>query len=224
MTSSFHGPKRSAFALALTALVFAGLASSAVAQVGTGWTQRTYSRTIQLDKQTGSQSFPWATTTSATVDSPKSAEYRRSGDIETFWIYDNRSNRAEIRMHMEYSTGQRQFQGYVTFSAPLDDESLMQVFGSTSGATQLMIRGYSASGGSLRGGGATLATNIYGKETRVNTVHVQGQYIRVYINGSQKVQITDNEAVDNYMKYGCYGTLRTGSVRVQWRAVRFYSK
>src|SRR5436190_2466337 len=95
------------FSVASTILAGA-FALTCHAQIGSGWTEKTYSKTIQLDKASGSTSFDWATTTHATVDSPKCAEYLRSGDTETFWLWDNRSNRAEIRIHNDYTTGNRQ--------------------------------------------------------------------------------------------------------------------
>jgi hypothetical protein len=99
---------------------------------------------------------------------------------------------------------------------------LFQIFGSTTGATQLMVRGYSANNGEIRGGGKTLTTGCYGVERRVNVIHRQGQDIQMYINGSLKNVITDDEAVTNYHKYGCYGTLRTGPATVKWRGARSY--
>jgi hypothetical protein len=136
-------------------LVVLGTAPVAQAQIGSGWSQKTYTKKIHLDDDAGLQIYSW--TSYKSVCSPVCADYRSANDVETFRVVDNRSNRAEIRLQNEYSTGQRQFQGYVTFSSPLDDESLFQIFGSTSGATLCMMRGYSASGGSIRtvGGGGT---------------------------------------------------------------------
>ena len=158
------------------------------------------------------------------VCSPTCADYRydSSTDTETFRILDNRSNRAEVRLQNEYNSGTRQFQGYVTFSSPLNDECLMQVFGSTSGATQVMIRGFHENGGELRNGSAVLSTGCYGVERRVNMIHRQGKDFRIYINGSLKNTTPDNEGVTNYHKYGVYGTLKTGGVTVKWRGARFY--
>jgi hypothetical protein len=190
--------------------------------LGSGWVAYAPTKKIHLDDSAGLQTFTW--TSSKSVCSPVCADYRYDSatDTETFRILDNRSNRSEIRLQNEYSSGRRQFQGYVRFDAPLDDESLMQVFGSTTGATQLMIRGYAANGGELRGGGKTLSTGCYGVERRVNVIHRQGQDIRIYINGSLKASIADDEAVTNYHKYGVYGTLRTPAVTVRWRAARSY--
>ncbi|WP_315823086.1 discoidin domain-containing protein [Paraflavitalea speifideaquila] len=171
------------------------------------------------------QTFNWSAFQS--VCSPVCADYTYTSgdDTETFRLFDNRTNRSEIRLQNEYSTGSRQFEGYVTIYAPLEDESLMQIFGSTSGATQMMIRGYAADGGSIRGAGQTLATGIYGVELRINVIHLQedaGNKIIIYVNGVKKAEIADNEAVTNYHKYGNYGTLTTDEAIVKWRKARFF--
>ncbi|MFD0893986.1 hypothetical protein KBB96_11225 [Luteolibacter ambystomatis] len=198
------------------------------AQIGSGWTQQTYTKAVHLDNESGLQTFSWASYRSV-GSGTICADYQGGSSAwadttETFRILDNRSNRSEIRIYNDYSTGSRQFQGYVTFSSPLNDECLMQVWGSTSGATQMMIRGFSASGGTLREGSTVLATSCYGVEKRVNVIHYQGNYFEIWINGSEKKQFNDTEDVSNYWKYGCYGTLTTGPVTVQWRQVRCYSK
>ncbi|HEY0612721.1 MAG TPA: hypothetical protein VGD35_23755 [Chitinophaga sp.] len=193
------------------------------AAIGSGWVAYSPTKKIHLDDENGLQTFNW--TSYKSVGSPICADYRYESGTETFRIVNNKSNRSEIRLQNEYSTGSRQFEGYVTFDAPLDDESLMQIFGSTSGATQLMIRGYAADGGSIRGAGQTLATNVYGKEVHINVIHLQedkGNRIKIYVNGVKKADVADNEAVTNYMKYGNYGTLRTGTATVKWRNVKVY--
>jgi len=193
------------------------------AAIGSGWVAYSPTKKIHLDDENGLQIFNW--TSYKSVGSPVCADYRSESGTETFRIVNNKSNRSEIRLQNEYSTGSRQFEGYVTFDAPLDDESLMQIFGSTSGATQLMIRGYAADGGSIKGAGQTLATNVYGKEVHINVIHLQedkGNRIKIYVNGVKKADVADNEAVTNYMKYGNYGTLRTGTATVKWRNVKVY--
>jgi hypothetical protein len=210
--------------VAVAVVAVLAFAATGQAQIGSGWTQKTYTKKIHLDNEAGLQIYDW--TSSKSVCSPTCASYSSSNDVETFKIIDNRSNRSEIRLQNEYSSGQRQFQGYVTFSAPLNDESLFQIFGSTSGATLCMMRGYSASGGSIRtvGGGGTLATGVYGKEQRINVIHSQNSFVEFYVNGTRKARFSENEQVSNYWKYGAYGTLRTGAVTVKWRQVRLFSK
>jgi hypothetical protein len=224
------GPSRSyATLFTIVAFLTVGLfASDALAQIGSGWSGVTYTKKIHLDDETGLHTFNYVTDKSVGSGTPCARyHYLSSNDSEYFDLFDNRSNRAEIRLQNEYSTGSKQFQGYVRINSPLNDESLMQIFGSTSGATQMMIRGYAASGGTIRSVGTpsvTLATGIYGVERRINVIHYQGNRIELYCNGSLKGTGTDNEAVTNYWKYGCYGTLTTGAVQVRWRQVRTYTK
>jgi hypothetical protein len=205
--------------------VISTLSTNTHAQLGSGWVQYSPTKKIHLDNEDGLQIYNW--TSYKSVCSPVCADYSyaSSTESETFRLFDNRTNRSEIRLQNDYSTGSRQFEGYVTIYSPLNDESLMQIFGSTSGATQMMIRGYAASGGSIRGAGQTLATNVYGKEVRINVIHLQenvGNKIIIYINGVKKAEIADNESVSNYHKYGNYGTLTTDEAIVKWRRVRNY--
>jgi len=199
----------------------------AQAQVGSGWSQVSYTKKIHLDDETGLHTFNYVTDKSVGSGTACARyHYLSSNDSEYFDIFDNRSNRSEIRLQNEYSSGQKQFQGYVRINAPLNDESLFQIFGSTSGATLCMMRGYSSSGGKLRvvGGIGDLVTGIYGVEQKINVIHVQNSSVTFYVNGSNKGSFSENEQVTNYWKYGCYGTLTTGSVQVRWRAVRTYTK
>lgn len=195
------------------------------APLGSGWVEYSPLRKIHLDDAAGLQIFNW--TAYKSVGSPICADYNyqsATGD-ETFRILTTQSNRSEIRIHDDYSTGSRQFQGYLTFYSPLNDECVMQIFGSIEGATQMMIRGYAASGGSLRGLGQTLVTDIYNTEVRVNVIHLQedkGAKIIIYINGVKKAELVDNEAVANYMKYGNYGTMKTGQAVVKWRNAKVF--
>jgi len=208
----------------LSGLLLAG-SQVAEAQLGTGWVLYSPTKKIHLDDEAGLQTFSWTSYKSVGSGSIcADYSYSSTTDTETFRIIDNRSNRSEIRLQNEYSTGRRQFQGYVTFNSPLNDESLMQVFGSTSGATLCMMRGYSSDGGKLRvvGGIGDLATGCYGVEKRVNMIHDQNKYVQFYVNGTLEGQFSEAESVDNYHKYGCYGTLTTGSVTVKWRQARSY--
>jgi hypothetical protein len=191
--------------------------------LGTGWVEYAPVKKIHLDDDAGLQTFNWTSEQSVCSPTPcADYQYDSSTDTETFRILDSRSNRSEIRLQNDYDTGTRQFQGYVTFDAPLNDESLMQIWGSTSGATQMMLRGYSANNGEMRANGTAVSTGCYGVERRVNVIHRQGQDIQIYINGSLMHTIVDDEVVSNYHKYGCYGTMTTGGATVKWRAARFY--
>jgi MYXO-CTERM domain-containing protein len=117
----------------------------------------------------------------------------------------------------------------VRVSPPTDDESVMQIFGGNSGATTQMIRAYNVGGGTLRKvpGSVVLAENIHGTWIKVNVIHdVGGNFVKTYING-KLVTMGDGEATNAgtdgwYHKYGCYGTLRTGTAKVEWRNVKHF--
>ncbi|WP_316838427.1 hypothetical protein [Pedobacter gandavensis] len=196
--------------------------------LGSDWTLYTPVKKIHLDDDIGLKTFAWASYKSAC--SPvicSDYSYDSSTLTETFQILTTKSNRSEIRIEDNYSTGSRQFSGYLKFDATLNDESLVQIFGSTSeNATQLMIRGFSENGGTLKiSNSFVLATGVYNKEVHVNVIHLQedaGSKMIVYIDGVKKFEKVDGENATNYMKYGCYGTMKTGKAIVQWRDVRLY--
>lgn len=199
-----------------------------VPYLGADWVLYTPVKKIHMDNEEGLQTYSW--TNYKSVCSPvicAEYSYNSSNLTETFQILNSKSNRSEIRVEDNYATGSRQFSGYVKFDAPLNDESLMQIFGSTSeNATQLMIRGFSENGGTLKiSTSYVLATGIYNKEIHINVIHLQedaGNRMIVYIDGEKKFEKVDGENATNYFKYGCYGTMKTGKAIVQWRDVKFY--
>jgi hypothetical protein len=210
---------------AVIAAVLAAGAQTAHAQLGSGWQQFSPTKKIHLDDDTGLQTFNW--TSSKSVCTPVCADYLSSSGTETFRILDSRSNRAEIRLENDYTSGIYQFEGYVTFYSPLHDESLFQIFGNSGdGATYAMMRGYRDNGGEIRvmGGSHVIASGVYGKEVRINVIHKQNAWSKWYVNGALKLTIGDTDtAATNYWKYGCYGTTN-GNVpaEVHWRNVKTF--
>ena len=212
--------------IAVAVFVMGGWSERADAQLGVGWISTSYTKKIHLDDEEGLQTFNWTATKSVGVGTP-CADYAYDSvtDTETFRLLDGRTNRSEIRLQNEYATGRRQFEGYVTFFAPLDDESLFQIFGSTSGATLCMMRGYASNGGKLRvvGGIGDLVTGVYGIEKRINVIHDQNNFVQFYVDGVLEGQFSENEQVDNYWKYGAYGTVGDNvPAVVKWRGVRTF--
>ena len=206
--------------------VMAGLGASfwvgaAEAQVGTGWVQYEPTSSIQLDGSEGIESYPGDSTNL----SNEGASYTNVDGVETFTLNNPISNRAERRMRNDYTSGRRQFEGEVRVFPPTNDESITQVFGGTSGATTQMLRAYNVDNGTIRKvpGSVVLASNIYGTWVRINVVHdVGANNVKTYVNG--KLMATgDGEAPASwYHKYGCYGTLRTPSAKVEWRNVKHF--
>src|SRR3954452_16859950 len=212
--------------VAAAVLIAFSLVTATYAQLGSGWTGTSFTKKIHLDDDAGLQTFNW--TSYKSVCSPICADYSYDAatDTETFRLLDGRTNRSEIRLQNDYSSGIRQFEGYVTFYSPLNDESLFQIFGSTDGATLCMMRGYSASGGKIHvvGGIGDIQTNTYGIERRINIIHNQDKYVQFYVDGVLRGEFNEHELVDNYWKYGDYGTVASDTVPavVKWRAVRTF--
>jgi hypothetical protein len=131
--------------------------------------------------------------------------------------------RAE-RRYETYSSGTRQFEGYFKITSMGGSRiSLKQTFKTTGPYFLLAVerggRLYSVEGGTTVATGATVGTTV-----RVNTVHVVGDELRVYINGSKK--FTRSSASGSfYDKFGAYRTASgQGPITVQWSDVQFYRK
>jgi hypothetical protein len=132
--------------------------------------------------------------------------------------------RAE-RRYNTYSTGVRQFEGFFRInSMPGSRISLKQTFGPSGPFFMLAVerggRLYAVEGGATLGSGATVGTSV-----RVNTVHNTGNGAhRVYINGSNRQQITGGGG-GYYDKFGSYRTASgAGPVNVTWSGVSFWQR
>src|SRR5215216_6565939 len=99
-----------------TAVSMLTAVSIAYGQLGSGWVSDSPGKRIHIDGDTGDRTtFSWSPYQSNC--SPICADYRYDSktDTETFRLLDSRSNRSEIRLRNDYTTGTRQFEGYVTF-------------------------------------------------------------------------------------------------------------
>jgi hypothetical protein len=189
--------------------------------IGSGWREDNPSSKLQIQSRGEFTNYP----RSVTHATGPGGSYDRAGGVETFRLFNNGTNRVEVRVQDDYASGQRQFEGELRVSAPTNDESAMQIFGNDGpGATTLMIRSFSRNGGTLRGGGKDLATNVNGKWVRINVIHdATADRYSIYINGELKVSANGPNGT-HYFKYGVYGTLGTPSAQHQWRNVHFYRK
>jgi hypothetical protein len=162
----FTAPRLAALALTATLTGF----STVHAQVGSGWTQYSPTKTIQQ------------------VNGSNVAKYTNSGGVETFIILPG-SNRCEARVNNNYTSGQRQFQGEVRVSNPTDSQAIHQKF------PHVLVRGFSASGGQIRLQSATtLISGCYGTWVRLNSVHnVSTHIVDIYINGTKKASANDGD-------------------------------
>ncbi|MRX48323.1 fibronectin type III domain-containing protein [Pedobacter puniceum] len=154
-----------------------------------------------------------------------------SDKTHTFTLYKFPGNRSEIRVQDDYTTGSRQFEGFVTINNNVfADNAVFQIFGGllesdgvTQRATLLQIRGDAFSNnGTLRVvhngtfdvlGSTTIATNILNQEVKINVIHEQqtantAGKVYIFVNDNLALTLSENfdpNNADNYFKYGCYG-------------------
>jgi hypothetical protein len=179
-------------------------AQAAVAQVATGpWTSYSPSYSIQ-ERGCGDVNGSSFTLSCSTA----------SGD-----------QRAE-RRYATYSSGSRQFEGYVrVVSLGGTRISLKQTFDESNAGPFYMIA--VERGGRLYAvhGGATLGSAPVGATVRINTVHYTGSdKLVVYINGANRNTAYGSGSA-YYDKLGAYRTNSgQGPASVQWTNVRFWYK
>ena len=196
---------------------------AAQAQVGGGWTLKTFSERFEYESND----------VLLTISPPPSnfnngyCEYDNTGGVETFQLLSSHSNRAETRPNDDYSSGSRQFQADVLVSTPSEDECIHQIFnGST--APYLLLREETNYNGSLKvtlhtgGSASNLATNLYGVWFRLNSINdMSSSNAYLYINGS-RVWSGQTPGGTFYTKYGAYGT-HTVPANIQFKNVKLFS-
>lgn len=181
----------------LAALAFVGgLAVTASAQIGTGWTSTTVSYTTQVS----------------------SGCYISGG----YFKIDAGSGRAE-RRYATLTSGSRQFQGtFVLDSLGGDRVSVFQTFSQTNGPWQM---GAVKKPGTLYEveGGATLSSYTIGTSMRINTIATAAGSVTVYVNGSNKESKTGG--AQPYNKLGVYATASgAGPAEAHWSSISFWRK
>ena len=182
---------------AAIALVGAFFTTSAHAQIGSNWQSYSPSSNLQL-RGTGTHSNGTFTISAA------------SGE-----------QRAERRVLNEYTSGSRQFEGYlIPYSG--NGTCMKQTFKS------YMLVAWPDNGGTLRyyTSGPIAATGVWGRSFRYNTLHYTStQKIETWINGSKKYtsDITTYTGTGWYDKYGVYN-VQSGIGKCNWSSVRFWRK
>jgi len=195
--------------------------------IGTGWRPVFPSSFIQFQSRGKITQYPFTQTHLVQAG----ASYDRAGGVETFKLFNNgASNRGEVRLKNEYTTGWRQFSGDVRISPPTDDECVMQIFGAHTSGAMMMVRAFSADGGTLKlmlmlnHSHQIIVTHIYGVWLHLNIVHdANANTVAVYVNG-KLAGSSPVEAGNHYMKYGLYGSLRTATAQAEWRNVAIYTR
>jgi MYXO-CTERM domain-containing protein len=207
----------------ILAMTFVGVSTGvARAQVGEGWVPYSPPSVLHLEVHDVIKIYP----PDSTDLTNEGAHYTNKDGIETFEMLNTTSNRVERRMQNNYTSGRWQFEGEVRVSPPTDNESIMQVWGGTqAGATTQMIRAYAEGNGTIKkvGGGVVMATNVYGTWVRINVIHdVAANQVRSYANGKLMATGSGDAPGPWYHKYGDYGSVKTGTAKVEWRNVRHF--
>jgi hypothetical protein len=175
--------------------------TAAQAQVGSGWTSITLSKTTDID---GCGSISGST-------------HKITCSGGTGW------QRAEYKLGSSTS-GYRQFQGDVkVVSLSGDKISIKQVFLAPSSAFLMLAvkhGGYLYDHGNS--GAGNFMSGVIGKTVRVNTTFGGGK-VQLYLNGSLKE--TRSGSGSFFDKYGAYKTTSgTGPATIQWTGIKSWKK
>lgn len=198
-----------ALSAASAASIVVCLAAPGFAQIGTGWTSVTMSRSLQ---KVGD------------------VYYSNVSGVETFRLNTADASRCEIKINNTWTSGSRQFEGYVrvTGTPRASGNSIQQILESTTGLGDAsQVRWYSASNGTFKAQptGITMATNVYGVYQRINCIHYRGTgRIELWHNGSKKSTHSDFGYGTYYFKYGIYIAGSSGKPTAQWKSIRMWRK
>ena len=125
--------------LAQTLAITSCLTLTAHAQVGSGWTQQTFSERLEYETN------DILNTISPPPDSftDNYLHYDNTGGVETFQLKTSASNRAEIRANDDYSSSSRQFQATIQVATnTTTGECIHQVFNGSTGPYLLLRQNY----------------------------------------------------------------------------------
>jgi hypothetical protein len=228
--------------------------------IGSGWVEITSTEENEYDNQfesitSGVKTRPWSTsnwymdiynnlTSTWSTNSALGYLYNSTYNEHRFSMFKYPGKRSEIRVHDDYLTGSRQFEGYIiidpnVFSA----NAVFQILGGTSTATLMQIRANGAdgtlnvyqNGGLTTTGSRYIASGITNVSTRINVIHKQQTSsargkVYIYVNGALKFTFEENEnptnTTFNYMKFGNYGRYDTDNAKtnsiVKWKNVRLW--
>lgn len=209
--------------LLITSLTFVVVAAQA--QIGSGWSQHSYSERLEYHHTGGPSIETISPAPSSFSDSYVS--YSKSGNLRTFRFKNTTAGRVEIRVNNDYTSGQHQFEGYLNFSKPssmlsdYEDTVVNQDFGAaTHAAFKLEVH---RDGRLSSEHTSSIASGVFGQTHRINLIHNMGNHtIQVYVDGSKKVDGADDGGTSHYTKYGMYG----GHVVTQdtWNNVKLFTK
>ncbi len=136
---------------------------------------------------------------------------------------NHRGQQRAERRYATYTSGSHQFEGFFRITSMGGRRiSLKQTFKASG---PFFLLGVDSGGRLYAVGGQTIATGaLPGVTVRVNTVHVVGSQLRVYINGSLRYTRSSPRG-SFYDKVGAYRTASgNGPITVVWSGIQFWQK
>jgi len=211
-------------AVRLVIAIACGMAAPAQAQIGGGWTRLTLTQDY-IDTQSMGQHARHPVGVSFTTSG---ARYEKTGDAETFELYDPSFNRVEHDTNYHYRMGSVQFEGFVQIYPGVNHQFIIQNFNAAGSGPIMALSAYSTNNGRIvkQGGSVEVASNVFGKEVRVNIIHdLEANTLAVYIDGKQAWAGGGGKGGGGFnFKYGSYGSLNgSTSAKARWRNVRFWT-
>lgn len=207
---------------AVLGLLAAGCVNQAGAVVGSGWTEASYSWRLFTELHDA----PHYINPAPSHYSNGGCTYTDSNGVKTFTLNNSDSNRAELELNNNYSSGSRQFQCDLLIKSPSNNESAIQIKDGQasfsmfrSGTTSNTIKVYAPSGSKQ------IASGIYGTWHRVNYIHdLTHDFTGWYYNGSLVYSTSTAGGQTPYTThFGIYGTLRTSAATHQFRNIHVYN-
>jgi len=210
--------------LLLGAALFIG-ATIAQAQMGSGWTQQSYTERLEYHHTGGDELDTISPAPSGFSDGY--IAYTNVNNTRYFWFLNTTAGRAEIRVNNDYTNGTHQFEGYLTFYQPTselsdyEDTIVNQDFGAATHASW-KLEVHTNSSGSLVAEGPTIMTGVYGQTHRINVIHdMNAATIQVFVDGSLLYNQADQGGTNHYTKFGMYGGHVT--THDQWSNPKYFT-
>jgi len=199
------------------------MAAPAQAQIGNGWTRLTLTQDYIDTQSMGTHArHPIATFTTT------GARYDKTGDTETFELYDPSFNRVEHDTNYHYRTGRVQFEGTVQIYPGVNHQFIVQNFNAAGSGPILALSAYSTNNGRIvkQGGSVEVVTSAFGRDVKVNIIHdLDANTLVVYIDGKMAWSGAGGQGGGGFnFKYGSYGSLNgSTSAKSRWRNVQLWT-
>jgi hypothetical protein len=197
--------------------LFAGSASAAFAQLGTGWTE--YQTKWYYDVPPNASAYG----DRYTYQNGVFHLWVKGTDQSTFPGRDS-GPRSVVRVQNEYASGDHQFEADVMVVAGSEKVGTWQLFQSP---TPWMIRVY---GGKYLqfGNGSAIASVTFGKYQHFNAIHSPAtKKLELYLDGQRILGTTLNsdDGIRFYNKFGVYGRAGMGDMNeIYYKNVKYFSK